>query len=73
MFWRNRTKNTHHIKIKDTVTPVTNPVRKISLTVKRKLEKELKCMVDMDINEPVQKPTDWVKGIVILEKQNGKL
>ena len=30
-------------------------------------------MVDMDINEPVQKPIDWVKGKVILEKQNGKL
>ena len=30
-------------------------------------------MVDLDISEPVQKPTDWVNGLVVVEKQNGKL
>ena len=30
-------------------------------------------MVDLDIIEPVDKPTDWVNGLVILEKPNGKL
>ena len=50
---------------------VITPVRKIPLVLKPKLEKELKRMVDFEIIEPVQKPTDWVKGLV--EKLNGKL
>ena len=66
-------KNTHHIEIKDNVTPVVTPVRKMSLALKPKLEKELKRMVDLDIIEPVQKPTNWVNGLVLVEKPNGKL
>ena len=66
-------KNTHHIEIKDNVTPVVTPFRKIPLALKPKLEKELKRMVDLDIIEPVQKPTDWVNGLVLVEKPNGKL
>ena len=66
-------KNTHHIEIKDNVTPVVTPVRKIPLALKPKLKKELKRMVDLDIIEPVQKPTDWVNGLVLVEKPNGKL
>ena len=30
-------------------------------------------MVNLDIIEPVQKPTDWVNGIVVVEKKIGKL
>ena len=51
-------KNTLHIAIKDNVTPVVTPVRKIPIALKLKLEKEFKCMVDLDIIEPVQKPTN---------------
>ena len=47
-------KNTHHIEIKDNVIPVVTSVQKILLALKPKLEKELKCMIDMDISEPVQ-------------------
>ena len=65
-------KNTHYIEIKDNVTPVATPVRKILLAWKPKLEKELKRMVDLDIIEPVQKPTDLVNGTLV-EKPNGKL
>ena len=65
-------KNTHHIEIKDNVTPVVTPFRKIPLALKPKLEKELKRMVDLDIIEPVQKPTDLVNGTLV-EKPNGKL
>ena len=55
------------------MTPVVTPARKISLALKPALEKELKCMVDLDIIEPVQKPFDWVNEIVVVEKPNGKL
>ena len=66
-------KNTHHIEIKDNVNPAVTPLRKIHLALKPKLEKKLKRMVDLDIIEPVQKPTNWVNGLVVVEKPNGKL
>ena len=66
-------KNTHHIEVKDNVTPVVTPVRKISLLLKTNLEKELKCMVDLDIFDTVQKQTNGVNGLEVIEKPNGKL
>ena len=66
-------KNTHHIGIKDNVTPVVTPVRKIPLALKPKLEKELKRMVHLDIIETVQKPTDLVNGLLVVGKPNWKL
>ena len=47
-------KNTHHIEIKDNVTPKVTPVRKVPLPLKPKLEKKLKRMADLDSIEPVQ-------------------
>ena len=38
-----------------------------------KLDKELKRMVDLDIIEPVKKPTDWVNELEVVENPNGKL
>ena len=61
-------KFTHHCEIKDNVTPVVTPVRKIPVALKPKIETELKHIVDLDIIEPVQKPTDWDNGLVIVEK-----
>ena len=66
-------KNTHHIEIKDNVPPVVTPVRKIPPALKSTLEKELKHMVDFDIIEPVQKPTNWVSRLLVVEKPNRKL
>ena len=64
---------THHIEVKDNVKPVVTPVRKVPHALKPKLEKELKRMVDLDIIEPIKKPTDWANGLLIVEKPNGKL
>ena len=61
-------KNTHHSEIKDNVTQAVTLVRKIPLPFKLKLEKELKRMVDLDIIELVQKPTDWVNVLVVVGK-----
>ena len=30
-------------------------------------------MVDLGIIKAIEKPTDWVNGLVIVEKPNGKL
>ena len=64
---------THHIEVKDNVKPVFNPLRKVPHALKPKLKKELKQMDDLDIIEPIEKPTDWVNGLVIVENPNGKL
>ena len=61
---------THHIENKENFTPVVTSVRRIPHSLKPKVEKELKRM---DIIEPVDEPTDWVNGLVIVKKSNGKL
>ena len=66
-------KNTHHLEIKDNITPVVTPIRNLPLTLKPEIEKELKRLVDLAIIEPVQKTSDWVNGFVVVEKPNGKL
>ena len=48
----------HHIEIRDDVEPVITPVRKVPFALKPKLKKELKRMVDQEIIEQVEKPTD---------------
>ena len=30
-------------------------------------------MIDLDIIEPIEKPTDWINSLVIVEKSNGRL
>ena len=55
-------KNTHDIEIKDNVTPLVTSIRKIPLALKPKLKKEIKSLADLNIIQPVQKLTDWVKG-----------
>ena len=64
---------THHIEVKSNVKPVVTPVHKVPHILKQRLEKELKSMVDLDIIETIDKPTDWVNSLVIVEKPNGKL
>ena len=63
----------HHIEIKENFAPVFTPVRRIPHSLKPKVEKELKRMVDLDRTEPVDEPTDWVNGLVPVEKPNEKL
>ena len=40
----------------------------LDIMLKPEVKKELKRMVDLDITEPVDEPTDWVNGLVIVEK-----
>ena len=64
---------TDHIEVKDNIKPVVTPARKVPHVLKPKLEKEIKRMVHLNIIESIGKPTDWVNGLVIVEKPNGKL
>ena len=64
---------THHIEVKDNVKPLVTPVRNVPHALKPELGKEPKRMIDLDIVEPIEKPTDLVNGLEIVEKPNGKL
>ena len=63
----------HNINVKDNVKPAVTPACKVAHALTPKLEKERKLMVDLDIIEPIEKPIDWVNGLVTVEKPNGKL
>ena len=61
------------LKVKSNARLVVTPVRKTLHARKPKLQKEIKRLVDQDISKPIKKPTDWVNGLLVEEKSNGKL
>ena len=66
-------KRPHHIELRDDVKPVIIPVRQVPFALKPKLKEELQRMVELNVIEPVEKPTEWVNALVIVSKPNGKL
>ena len=66
-------KTAYHIELKDGVTPVVVPPRKIPYALKDPLKKELDRMEKLGIIEKVEKSTDWVNALVVVSKPNGKL
>ena len=66
-------KRTHHIELRDDVKPVIIPVRQVPFALKPKLKDGLQHMVELNVIEPVEKPTEWVNALVIVSKPNGKL
>ena len=66
-------KEKHCIVLDREVPSVINPPRCIPTSWIMKLNKELVRMVKMEIITPIEKPTDWVSSLVIVEKPNGQL
>ena len=66
-------KKAYHIELKNDVTPVVVPPRKIPYALKDPLKKELDRMEKLGIIEKVEKSTDWVNALVVVSKPNGKL
>ena len=50
-----------------------HPARRVPFALKQKLKAELNRMVSLGVIEKVDKPTDWVNSIVIVEKSNGDI
>ena len=63
----------HDIKIKEDATPVIVPPRKIAHALKGKVKAKLDKMVSEGIISKVEEPTEWVSGMVVVEKANGDL
>ena len=63
----------HHMKVKDDINPVVVPPRKIAHALKPKVKAKLDKMVAEGIITKVEEPTEWVSGMVIVEKTNGDI
>ena len=50
------------------VKPVVQPMRRIPFNIRGQVEKTLNDLLDLDIIEPVQGPTEWVSAPVFVPK-----
>ena len=63
----------YHMELNPEVKPVVSASRRIPHSLKPKVKMELERMMRMNIIEPVDRPTDWVNALIVVEKPNGKL
>ncbi|GFY00225.1 transposon Ty3-I Gag-Pol polyprotein [Trichonephila clavipes] len=63
----------YHITLKDNAVPVIHPPRRVPLDLQPKLKITLDRLEKEGILSKVNKPTDWVQSLVIVEKPNGNL
>ena len=63
----------YHIDYNKNCTPVVHAPRKIPLTLKPKLKLTLDRLAKAEVIRKVDKPTDWVNSMVIVEKKDGSL
>ncbi len=64
---------TYKIKLKADATPVIHAARKVPVSLKDKLEKELTRLTELNIIRKIEEPTEWVNSLVIIEKANKDL
>ena len=63
----------YHIKVDENAQPIVHTPRKVPVTLRPKVQQELKHMEELDVIEKVEEPTDWVNSMVTIVKPNGKL
>ncbi|XP_021340552.1 uncharacterized protein K02A2.6-like [Mizuhopecten yessoensis] len=66
-------KGQYHIELDPSVQPVIHPPRKIPFSLQSRLQETLRKLEADDIIAAVDKPTEWVNSIVLVEKKNGSL
>ncbi|KAJ8871600.1 hypothetical protein PR048_027927 [Dryococelus australis] len=65
---------TYTIRLKNDAVPVSlHAPRRVALPLQPKLKQEIDRLVNMGIISPVDRPTEWCSGIVIVPKQNGQI
>jgi hypothetical protein len=60
----------HHINVKPEITPVIHAPRKVPIALRDRVKAELQRMVDMDVIERQDEPTEWVSSMVVVVKPN---
>ena len=63
----------HQIQLKEGARPVIQPPRRVPVALRKPLREELDRMVNLDVIEKIEGPTDWVNSLVIVMKKNKKL
>lgn len=63
----------YHIELDSTVQPVIHPPRKVPYALLPKLQETLQELETKGVVARVDRPTDWVNSLVIVEKKNGDL
>ncbi|GBN11898.1 Transposon Ty3-I Gag-Pol polyprotein [Araneus ventricosus] len=63
----------YHITLKVNAIPVIHPPRRVPQALQTKLKETLDKLEKEKIVSKVNKPTDWVQSLVIVEKPNGNL
>ena len=63
----------YHIKIDESAQSVVHPPRNVPVTLRPKIQQELKRMEKLNIIEKVEEPTDWVNSMVTIVKPNCNL
>ncbi|CAB4023870.1 Hypothetical predicted protein [Paramuricea clavata] len=61
-------KEPYHIELDPEVSPVVNAARKVPVAIKGRLKLELEEMEKQGVIRKVDRPTDWVNSIAIVEK-----
>uniref|UniRef100_A0A1Y1KVT8 RNA-directed DNA polymerase n=1 Tax=Photinus pyralis TaxID=7054 RepID=A0A1Y1KVT8_PHOPY len=63
----------HHITLKENAKPKINAIRRVPHILLKPLQNKLCDLVSKGIIEKVDKPSQWVHPLVIVEKTNGDL
>ncbi|KAG7302949.1 hypothetical protein JYU34_012943 [Plutella xylostella] len=60
-----------HIPIDTSVKPVSQPCRRVPIPLEAKINKKIQELIDTDITEPVDGPSDWISPLVPVLKGDG--
>lgn len=63
----------HCIEIKENAVPVVHASRRVPLSLHDRLKETLDSLEKRKVVEKVNKPTEWVNSLVIIEKADGSL
>ena len=63
----------YRIELKPNACPVIHPPRRVPQALQQRLKETLDRLESSEIITKVNKPTDWVQSLVIVEKPNGSL
>ena len=63
----------YQLEIDSSVKPVQLPKRRVPVAMMKPLKAELQDLQRRGIITPVECSTDWINGMVVVQKQNGKL
>ena len=63
----------YDIQVKSAIKPVVHAARKLPVSMKEKVKKELDRMEKLKIIRRVDEPTDWVNSMVVVPKADGEV